>query len=107
MTIQRSRCGSIATPNRKTARMLSNLGYFSKNPNDACHRTCLTNLGNMRSMKSKPTKQIVAENILRLMEGSAPPRNTQLGLSKKAGVSQSSIGRLIRGEVEARLDLLE
>jgi transcriptional regulator with XRE-family HTH domain len=58
-------------------------------------------------MKTKPTKQIVAENIQRLMDSADPARNTQFGLAKQAGVAQSSIGRLIRGEVEARLDLLE
>ncbi|CAG4906279.1 helix-turn-helix domain-containing protein [Paraburkholderia saeva] len=87
--------------------MLSNLGYFDKQQTRPSRRTCLTMLGNIPSMKTKPTKLIVAENILRLMEAAPPPRNTQLGLSKKAGVAQSSIGRLIRAEVEARLDLLE
>jgi transcriptional regulator with XRE-family HTH domain len=87
--------------------MLSNLGYIDKQEPYASHRTCVTIVGNIRSMKTKPTRQIVADNIRRLMETSDPSRNTQLGLSRKAGVAQSSIGRLIRGEVEARLDLLD
>ncbi|WP_213766766.1 helix-turn-helix transcriptional regulator [Caballeronia sp. dw_19] len=52
------------------------------------------------------TKQILAANMRRLMDTSAS-LNTQVKLAARAGIAQSTVGRLLRGEVYAQLAQVE
>ena len=48
----------------------------------------------------------LAQNIAALME-KTPALDTQVKLAKRSGIAQSSVGRILRGEVAATLDNIE
>ncbi|MDR3386908.1 MAG: helix-turn-helix transcriptional regulator [Rudaea sp.] len=53
-------------------------------------------------MKTRPVREILAENVRRLMR-ERPALDTQPKLAAKAGMSQSSINRLLSGQTDALL----
>lgn len=56
-------------------------------------------------MKKTQLRQIVARNLRRAMERN-PSCDTQTALAKRAGIGQSHVSRILRGESAATLDLL-
>ncbi|MFM0595348.1 helix-turn-helix domain-containing protein [Paraburkholderia dilworthii] len=52
------------------------------------------------------TKQILAANLRRLMDAS-DTLDTQVKVAARAGIAQSTVGRLLRGEVHPQLDQVE
>ncbi|MBK5120905.1 helix-turn-helix transcriptional regulator [Burkholderia sp. R-69980] len=53
-------------------------------------------------MKTRPVREILADNVRRLMR-ERPALDTQPKLAAKAGMSQSSINRLLAGQTDALL----
>ena len=60
----------------------------------------------MAHMKARPANEILAKNIRSLMEGH-PTLGTQVALAKRAGIAQSSIGRILSAAVHPQLDAIE
>ncbi|ASL45107.1 hypothetical protein bAD24_I16660 [Burkholderia sp. AD24] len=57
-------------------------------------------------MTAKRANEILARNIRRLMDGH-PTLATQTALARKAGISQSSIQRVLTAAVHPQLDVIE
>lgn len=57
-------------------------------------------------MKRQNTKAILAANLRRLMDGSST-LDTQAKVATRAKIAQSTVGRLLRGEVHAQLAQVE
>lgn len=60
---------------------------------------------NNGAMEKHLLRQILARNLLRAMERQ-PGVDTQPGLAKRAGIAQSQVSRIIRGEIGVGLDIL-
>jgi transcriptional regulator with XRE-family HTH domain len=62
--------------------------------------------GNLAGMSRQDTKKILSDNLRRLMDKSAA-LDTQVKVAQRAGIAQSTVGRLLRGEVYAQLSQVE
>lgn len=69
-------------------------------------RKWLTINGTLDSMKRQNTKAILAANLRRLMDSSST-LDTQVKVATRAKIAQSTVGRLLRGEVHAQLAQVE
>lgn len=65
-------------------------------------RTPISVFGKIAGMKTRPVREILADNVRRLMR-ERPALDTQPKLAAKAGMSQSSINRLLAGQTDALL----
>lgn len=81
-------------------------GYFSNCCGNPFGRNRLTTNGTLCDMSKPNTKQILAANLRRLMD-SSDMLDTQVKVAARAGIAQSTVGRLLRGEVHAQLDQVE
>lgn len=86
--------------------MIAISGYLSNPPHPVSARNWLAVNGTLPGMTTSDTKQILATNMRRLMDASAS-LDTQVKLAARAGVAQSTVGRLLRGEVYAQLAQVE
>ncbi|MBB6319266.1 helix-turn-helix domain-containing protein [Paraburkholderia tropica] len=80
---------------------------YSSNPMMAKHsRNWLPINGTLAAMSRQDTKQILARNLRELMRRS-DSLDTQVKVAQRAGIAQSTVGRLLRGEVHAQLSQIE
>jgi transcriptional regulator with XRE-family HTH domain len=86
--------------------MIAISGYLSNHARLGIARNWLAINGTLSGMTTSDTKQILAANMRRLMNASAS-LDTQVKLAARAGVAQSTVGRLLRGEVYAQLAQVE
>jgi transcriptional regulator with XRE-family HTH domain len=63
-------------------------------------------LGNILRMTKKPIREVLAANIRRYMR-SVPAVDTQVKLAKRAGISQSSVARVLAGNVDTQVSIVE
>lgn len=72
---------------------------------EVCRKWLTTN-GTLMGMSRQDTKAILARNLRRLMD-STPALDTQMKVASRADIAQSTVGRLLRGEVYAQLSQVE
>lgn len=65
-----------------------------------------TRLGIMVSMKTKPIREILADNVRAFM-GQIDAVSTQVKLAKRAGVAQSSVNRVLGAQVDTQIGVVE
>jgi transcriptional regulator with XRE-family HTH domain len=63
-------------------------------------------LGNILRMTKKPIREILAANIRRYMR-TVPAVDTQVKLARRAGISQSSVARVLAGNVDTQVSIVE
>jgi len=63
-------------------------------------------LGNILRMTKKPIREVLAANIRRHMR-TVPAVDTQVKLAKRAGISQSSVARVLAGNVDTQVSIVE
>jgi len=81
-------------------------GYLGNQSAPVSCRKWLAINGTLSDMTRPNTKQILAANMRRLMDASVS-LDTQVKLAARAGIAQSTVGRLLRGEVYAQLAQVE
>ena len=86
--------------------MLATYGYFYNRRTRRNTHKCLTINGNVHAMSRQDTKHILATNLRDLMDRT-PTLDTQVKVAQRAGISQSTVGRLLRAEVYAQLAQVE
>ena len=59
------------------------------------------------SAKLSTASEVLAANLDKLMAAAKSPAKSQLGLAKKSGIAQATIGRILRGETHAGLDTID
>ncbi|WP_244103686.1 helix-turn-helix domain-containing protein [Burkholderia ambifaria] len=89
-----------------TAQIISQTGYSL---NAYCQSNISQGIDLSRqyaAMNKMPLRKILARNIRRHMEANEDIR-TQVQLAKAAGVAQSSVARVLKGEVDTQLFVIE
>ncbi|MEX3915992.1 helix-turn-helix domain-containing protein [Paraburkholderia sp. BR10872] len=86
--------------------ILATNGYFCKLGGLSDTRKWLSISGTLAPMSRQNTKAILAKNLRRLMDHSEI-LDTQIKVAQRAGIAQSTVGRLLRGEVYAQLSQVE
>lgn len=81
-------------------------GYYGNEPTGVDARNWLSINGTLVAMSKQDTKAILARNLRRLMDRT-PALDTQVKVAARASISQSTVGRLLRGEVYAQLSQVE
>ena len=61
--------------------------------------------GIIPDMEKKPIREVLADNIRRYMR-EIPSVDTQVKLSKRAGISQSSVARVLSGQVDTQISIV-
>jgi transcriptional regulator with XRE-family HTH domain len=87
-------------------RMIAIYGYFSNNAAGRTTRNRLAIAGTLSNMKATSTKQILAANLRRLMD-ETPSLDTQMKVAARADIAQSTVGRMLRAEVNPQLHQIE
>jgi transcriptional regulator with XRE-family HTH domain len=87
-------------------RMIAISGYFSNEFAPTITRNRLAIAGTLSCMKATSTKQILAANLRRLMD-ETPSLDTQMKVAARADIAQSTVGRMLRAEVNPQLHQIE
>lgn len=66
----------------------------------------IASFGIISRMKRKPVREVLAANIRSYM-ASTPAIDTQIKLAKKAGISQSSVARVLAGKVDTQIGIVD
>jgi transcriptional regulator with XRE-family HTH domain len=63
-------------------------------------------LGNILRMTKKPIREVLAANIRHYMR-TVPAVDTQVKLARRAGISQSSVARILAGNIDTQVSIVE
>ncbi|WP_232456423.1 helix-turn-helix domain-containing protein [Burkholderia ubonensis] len=88
------------------APIISHLGYSLNAPRPANISQGIDLFRQHADMNKTPLRKVLARNVRRYMEMSEHIR-TQVQLAKAAGVAQSSVARVLKGEIDTQLYIIE
>lgn len=89
-----------------TAQIISSMGYSSNTSTQINISQGIDLSGQYADMNKTPLRKILARNVRRHMETSEHVR-TQVQLAKAAGMAQSSVARVLKGEIDTQLQIIE